>query len=121
MDRNLNNNQPHPGEDDYRTETELNQSSNLPFNPPPKIPDYELVRCIGGGSYGDVWLARSVMGTYRAVKVVYRKRFEHRRPYEREFDGIRKFEPVSRTHESQNLSGDVDHSHALFEFLRYLN
>lgn len=39
------------------------------------------------------------MGTYRAVKVVYRKQFEHQRPYEREFNGIQKFEPISRTHE----------------------
>src|SRR5213592_3220598 len=28
----------------------------------PQIPDYELVRCIGRGSYGDVWLARNVLG-----------------------------------------------------------
>jgi WD40 repeat protein len=41
------------------------------------------------------------MGTYRAVKVVYRTDFEHDRPFEREFEGIQKFEPISRTHESQ--------------------
>ena len=29
-------------------------------------------KCIGGGSYGDVWLARNVVGTWRAVKVVFR-------------------------------------------------
>jgi hypothetical protein len=39
------------------------------------------------------------VGTYRAVKVVYRKTFEHERPYVREFGGMQKFEPVSRTHE----------------------
>src|SRR5439155_27214519 len=43
----------------------------------PTIPDHELIRRIGSGSYGEVWLARSVMGTFRAVKVVYRKTFEH--------------------------------------------
>ena len=32
------------------------------------IPDHELLRCIGRGSYGEVWLARNMMGTYRAVK-----------------------------------------------------
>ncbi len=68
---------------------------------PPRIPDYDLIRLIGSGSYGDVWLARSVMGTYRAVKVVFRDRFDNDRPYEREFEGIRKFEPISRGHESQ--------------------
>jgi hypothetical protein len=31
-----------------------------------------LIRRIGQGSYGEVWLARNVMGTYRAVKIVYR-------------------------------------------------
>lgn len=64
----------------------------------PQVPDHELLRRIGGGSYGQVWLARNVMGTYRAVKVVYRRSFEHDRPYEREFEGILKFEPVSRSH-----------------------
>jgi hypothetical protein len=38
------------------------------------------------------------MGTLRAVKVVYRHTFEHERPFEREFTGIQKFEPVSRMH-----------------------
>src|SRR6266850_6222942 len=73
----------------------MNQTSK----PAPVVPDHELLRCVGRGSYGEVWLARSVMGTYRAVKIVYRRRFEHERPYEREFGGIQKFEPVSRTHE----------------------
>jgi serine/threonine protein kinase len=39
------------------------------------------------------------MGTFRAVKVVYRNRFEDAAPYEREFEGIRKFEPISRSHD----------------------
>jgi WD40 repeat protein len=67
----------------------------------PTVPDHELLRCIGRGSYGEVWLARNVMGTYRAVKVVYRTTFDHDRPFEREFEGIQKFEPISRAHESQ--------------------
>ena len=58
-------------------------------------------RCIGRGSYGEVWLARNIMGTYRAVKIVYRATFDSDRPYDREFQGLQKFEPVSRTHESQ--------------------
>jgi tetratricopeptide (TPR) repeat protein len=61
-----------------------------------QIPDHELIRKIGGGSYGEVWLARSALGTYRAVKIVYRKHFSHDRPFEREFSGIQKYEPVSR-------------------------
>src|SRR5262245_29621271 len=69
--------------------------------PPPTIPDHTLLRRIGKGSYGEVWLARNVMGTFRAVKVVYRRAFDSDRPYEREFAGIRRFEPVSRSHPSQ--------------------
>src|SRR5213594_4372692 len=68
-------------------------------HPPPHIPDHELLRRIGLGSYGEVWLARNVVGAYRAVKVVYRDRFEDERPYEREYSGIQKFEPISRTHD----------------------
>ena len=44
-------------------------------------------------------MARSALGTWRAVKIVYRARFKDDRPYEREFGGILKYEPVSRTHE----------------------
>jgi serine/threonine protein kinase len=68
-------------------------------HPPLSIPDHELIECIGRGSYGEVWRARNVVGTGRAVKVVLRERFGSERPYEREFAGIQKFEPVSRRHE----------------------
>jgi len=69
--------------------------------PPPRVPDHELLRPIGHGAYGEVWLARSVTGAFRAVKIVHRQSFDHDRPFEREFEGILKFEPVSRTHDSQ--------------------
>jgi WD40 repeat protein len=46
-------------------------------------------------------MARNVLGEFRAIKIIYRQAFEHERPYEREFDGIRRFEPVSRAHASQ--------------------
>ncbi len=68
---------------------------------PPTIPDHQLLRRIGQGSYGEVWLARSVTGAYRAVKIVHRRAFDHDRPFEREFSGILKFEPISRKHNSQ--------------------
>jgi WD40 repeat protein len=60
-----------------------------------------LLRRIGGGSYGEVWLARSVIGAFRAVKVVYRDEFPDAKPFEREFAGIQRFEPISRLHDSQ--------------------
>src|ERR1700746_32702 len=66
---------------------------------PPVVPDHDLVRCIGQGSYGEVWLARNAGGTWRAIKVVYRATFKDARPYEREFTGIQKYEPISRANE----------------------
>ncbi|MGO8699765.1 MAG: serine/threonine-protein kinase [Limisphaerales bacterium] len=65
----------------------------------PDVPDHVLLRRIGRGSYGEVWLAYSVLGVRRAVKVIYRDRFADARPYEREFMGILRVEPLSRAHE----------------------
>jgi WD40 repeat protein len=66
--------------------------------PLPSIPDHVLLRRIGAGAYGEVWLARNLMGTGRAVKIVRREDFEDDRPFEREFAGLKRFEPVSRGH-----------------------
>ena len=79
----------------------LQHSSTPSPLPAPAIPDYGVVKRIGGGSYGDVWLVRSLLGSYRAAKVVYRKTFEHDQPFEREFKGIQRFEPISYMHLSQ--------------------
>jgi len=59
---------------------------------PPELPDLSLLRRIGGGSYGDVWLARTITGVYRAVKVVNKARFADERPFLRELDGITRFQ-----------------------------
>lgn len=73
-----------------------------PAEAPPLVPDHEVYpRVIGQGAYGSIFLARNVMGTWRAVKAVYRRHFDSDRTYEREWEAIRQFEPVSRTHASQ--------------------
>jgi WD40 repeat protein/serine/threonine protein kinase len=63
----------------------------------PVVPDHELFCVVGRGAYGEVWLARNIMGTPRAVKIVRRSAFENSDPFEREFAGVRRYEPISRT------------------------
>ena len=63
---------------------------------PPPVADYELLRQVGRGSYGDVWLARGVTGLYRAIKIVWRDRFKDSEPYEREFKGLSDFMRLTR-------------------------
>ena len=65
----------------------------------PSVPDHELLRRIGRGAYGEVWLARNSMGCYRAVKVVFRDEPTQEEHYAREMSGIKRFEPLSRRHE----------------------
>jgi hypothetical protein len=60
-----------------------------------------LLRRIGGGAYGEVWLARSATGALRALKIVHRSTFEDDRPFQREFEGIQRFERISREHPGQ--------------------
>jgi serine/threonine protein kinase/formylglycine-generating enzyme required for sulfatase activity len=43
-------------------------------------------------------MARGVTGALRAVKVVWREDFDDERTFEREFEGILKYEPISRDH-----------------------
>jgi CHASE2 domain-containing sensor protein len=69
-----------------------------PKDPTPQIPNYDLVRRIGKGAYGEVWLARDLIGSFHAIKVVYRKSFTSASPFEREFRGLQRFGPISRSH-----------------------
>lgn len=59
---------------------------------------HELLHAFAQGSYGKVWLARSATGAWRAIKFVFRRNFKNQTPYDREFRGILKFEPISRLH-----------------------
>jgi serine/threonine protein kinase len=61
----------------------------------------QILRSIGRGAYGEVFLARDAAGAYRAVKVISRESFDHDRPFEREYEGIRKFEVVSSAYPNQ--------------------
>jgi formylglycine-generating enzyme required for sulfatase activity len=65
-------------------------------NRAPHVPNHEMVRSIGRGAYGEIWLARSLTDTWRAVKVVDRRTFESEKAFQREFEGMAMFEPFSR-------------------------
>ena len=60
---------------DSRTVADARPRSEVPLSTA-DIREHELIRRIGQGAYGEVWLARNVMGTYRAVKIVYRASFD---------------------------------------------
>jgi len=66
----------------------------------PKIPGYKLFPpAIGEGAYGKVWLARGPAGQWRAIKVIYRKKFgDDDAPYIRELAGINRYQPISSQH-----------------------
>ena len=66
----------------------------------PDAPGYELFNPpFGGGAYGKVWLARNADGQWRALKAVYLANFDQNTdPYEREFNGIKKYQQVSGQH-----------------------
>lgn len=63
----------------------------------PVTPGYELFHPpIGEGSYGIVWLARSKSGQWCALKAVYQEKFgADPEPFEREFDGVTRYQPIS--------------------------
>ncbi len=69
-----------------------------PHRPIPEIPDHEVIRKIGSGAYGEVWLARAITGAWRAIKIVRREDFDDDRSFQREFEGIRHYEPIARNH-----------------------
>src|SRR6266480_4297125 len=83
----------------------------------PVIPDHEVLRVIGRGAYGEIWLARTLTGALRAVKIVYRSTFESERAFRREFEGMSSFEPISRAH-----AGFIDILHVgrTSEYLYYI-
>ncbi len=90
----------------YRTQkavTLYNQTAGAksdPLETAPKIPGYEIIHPpFGRGAYGQVWLARNQRGQWRALKVIYLAKFDQNLdPYEREFKGISRYQPVSDQH-----------------------
>jgi CHASE2 domain-containing sensor protein len=73
---------------------------NIPRTEPPDAPDYQLCDIpFGSGAYGNVWVARNAIGQWQALKAVYLSGFgEYTAPYDREFNGISRYKPVSEKH-----------------------
>ncbi len=67
---------------------------------PPEVSGYDLIQPpIGQGSYGKVWLARDTAGQWHALKIVYLAKFDgNTDPYNREFNGIKRYMPFSDKH-----------------------
>lgn len=64
-----------------------------------KIPDHSILRCIGIGAYGRVWLAVNSFGNFRAVKIIERNRFKSSpEAFNLEWEGIKKYVEISTSH-----------------------
>ncbi|HEV2692715.1 MAG TPA: CHASE2 domain-containing protein [Verrucomicrobiae bacterium] len=78
----------------------VDTSKTAIMEPLPETPGFELVQpAFGGGAYGKVWLAKNPAGQWRALKAVYLSKFENNpEPYEREFNGVKTYKPISDQH-----------------------
>ena len=65
---------------------------------PPVLPDFDLIRCVGQGGFGQVWLATNrATGHLRAVKVISLERSGTTDPASREITSITRLEENVRT------------------------
>ena len=66
----------------------------------PETPDYELFDPpFGEGAYGKVWIVRNAVGQWQALKVIYLSKFDNNAdPFDREFNGISRYKPISDKH-----------------------
>lgn len=77
---------------------------------------HRLLRKIGNGAYGEVWLGQDELGNLHAVKLVRRDRFADKAPFEREYRGLLQYTPISRTHHGLVPILNVGRDHAAGTF-----
>ena len=68
-------------------------SHNLP---PPNIPNYKLIKLIGEGSFGQVWVAMDATDSPCAIKIIYKKKSK-KALFWKEFEGVKNYLPISRS------------------------
>jgi CHASE2 domain-containing sensor protein len=66
----------------------------------PDAPDYKLFDPpFGEGAYGKVWIVQNAIGQWQALKVIYLAKFDNNSdPFDREFNGISRYKPISDKH-----------------------
>ncbi|MBX3746042.1 MAG: hypothetical protein KF833_12120 [Verrucomicrobiae bacterium] len=89
------------------------RSEPRPSEAAPFIPNHRLLRRIGQGSFGEVWLALDALGKWTAVKIVYGMAYGPDGTFEREFRGLRDYEELARRERGlmavRNVGVDVAH------------
>jgi serine/threonine protein kinase len=98
-----------------------NASSNGPSSDesPPQVPDYDLLRPIGEGGFGRVWLAANrTTGRLRAIKLVPLRGRGTTDPAGREIVSLTRLGENVRRHHPHLL--DIDHVGQTEEFLFYV-
>ncbi|HWC61448.1 MAG TPA: serine/threonine-protein kinase [Verrucomicrobiae bacterium] len=74
--------------------------TKTPADELPDTPDYELFDPpFGEGAYGKVWVVRNAVNQLQALKVIYLSKFDNNTdPFDREFNGISRYKPISDKH-----------------------
>ncbi len=79
---------------------------------PDPIPNYDLIKPIGKGTFGEVWLANErVTSVFRAIKIIYKR---NTRLSQRELDGVKKYQQCAHNnaHLLQILTvGETDNTY----------
>ena len=90
-----------------------------PKQPAPSVPDFELIRPIGEGGFGQVWLATNLTtGHLRAVKVICLRSSGAADPARREITSITRLEETVHTHHPNLL--EIQHVGQTAEHLFYV-
>lgn len=78
--------------------TTLGKGDKKPLSDPitPAISDYELIRVIGKGSFGEVWVALDATGTPCALKIIYKGESDDQ-IFNKELEGVTSYLPISRS------------------------